>query len=100
MLTVKRLFLSALLLFCLLLGIWVVRDNQASVELVLFGFPVSDQSLGVWLLLALFIGVLLGIASSLPPIMRLRRQKRRLEKEALTSRKEVAGLKRGGHERR
>ncbi len=96
MLTVKRFLLSLLLLFCVLLGIWVARDNQTSVELVLFGFPVSDQSLGIWLLLALFAGVLLGIASSLPPILRLRRQRRRLEKEVLAFRKEVAGLKRGG----
>lgn len=96
MLTVKRLLLSLLLLFCVLLGIWVARDNQASAELVLFGFPIGDLSLGVWLLLALFAGVLLGIASSLPPILRLRRERRRLEKEVLASRKEVAGLKRGG----
>lgn len=84
--TIKRWLWVVLLLLCLFVGLWLAQDNAGLVTVVLLGFPLEGLSLGVWLLLALLVGVVLGMAASLPLIARQSTRKRRAERQLALAR--------------
>src|SRR5690606_35087478 len=73
----NKLLYGVLLVLGLFGGLWVAQDNPGQVSVTLLGFPVGAQSLGVWLLLAFFLGVIIGLLATLPLLWRLRRAVRR-----------------------
>jgi len=82
--------------FCLLLlffiGILFVarNDESASVDFLLFQTP--ELSVGLWLLLSLAFGALLGVLLSSFSLLRLRVRNRRLAKEKEASSQELRSL--------
>ena len=75
----KRIFMILVVIFCIFIGLWVAQDNPQAVALSLLGFPLGEIPLGFGLLLALASGVFAGILASLPMIVRLRAENRRLK---------------------
>src|SRR5690606_755060 len=71
-----RLLYGVLLVLGLFGGLWVAQDNPGQVSVTLLGFPAGALSLGVWLLLAFFLGVISGLLATLPLLWRLRRAAR------------------------
>ena len=75
----KKLLLFAAIVLCLFLGLWTAQDNAQPVDVRLLGFSLPSLSLGLWLLIMLGMGVILGILASLPAIVRSRPERRRQE---------------------
>lgn len=66
----KKIFTLVVTVFFVFLGLWIAQDNAGIVTVTLLGFPVEGMSLGLWLLIMLFGGVLLGMLASLPLIIK------------------------------
>ncbi len=67
------------ILLCLFVGLWVAQDNAQPVEVRLVGFALPPLPLGLWLLIMLSAGVVLGMLASLPAMVRARSDRRRYE---------------------
>jgi uncharacterized integral membrane protein len=82
---INRLLSLILVVICLFLGLWIAQDNAQVETVTLLGFAIDNISLGVWLLVMLFSGVLLGMLASLPLIVgrsaRMKRAERQLKSE-------------------
>lgn len=78
---IKSLLLLVAVLLCLFLGLWFAQDNPDQVTVTLLGFPLPELSLGIWLVVTLFTGILLGLLSSLPLILRAKSENRRLKRQ-------------------
>jgi uncharacterized integral membrane protein len=63
------------------IGIWFTQDNSAPVSPVLFGFPLTQLPLGIWLILAFMAGVLISVLATVPSLAVARARQRRLERE-------------------
>ncbi len=75
--SLKRLLYALILLLCLFMGLWLTQDNPQAVTVTLLGFSLPPLALGLWLVIALVGGVVLGMAASLPRLLRLNRRLRR-----------------------
>lgn len=86
MLLITRLLKVLLGLGIITLGVWFTSENSEPTELVLFGFALPSQNLGLWVLSALLLGVLLGVAVGALPALRasrkIKQQARLLDKQA------------------
>ena len=78
---IKRITFALCLILLLVIGVvFTVRNDQSvAVDFLLFQTPA--WSLGLWLLLALFLGASLGVLASGFSLFRLRLRNRRLAKE-------------------
>ncbi|WP_051174265.1 lipopolysaccharide assembly protein LapA domain-containing protein [Marinimicrobium sp. LS-A18] len=83
----------ALLVLAFLLGVWFALENAQAVPVTLMGLGLPSLSLGVWLLIFTALGTLLGMAVSLPPVLRLRRQLRARERQLARCEKELKQLR-------
>lgn len=63
------------------MGVWFVQDNSTLVSLVLFGFPLGELPLGIWLTLTFLVGVLSAVLATVPALGAARLRQRRLERE-------------------
>jgi len=61
-------------------GVWTTLDNPQEVSVNLLGFALPSLSLGVWLILIFVVGTLVGMAASLPMIIRSDSENRRLRR--------------------
>ncbi len=88
----KKLFFGFCLLLLFVLGILFIARNQepASVDFLLFQTP--ELSVGLWLLLSLTLGALLGVLISSFSLIRLRVRNRRLAREKEASSQELRSL--------
>lgn len=80
---IKQLTGLLLILIAIFVGAWTVQDNPASQAVILFGFPLPELPLGVWLLAAFLVGAVLCFVTSWPSLFqsayRLRHLRRQLE---------------------
>ncbi|MAN53365.1 MULTISPECIES: lipopolysaccharide assembly protein LapA domain-containing protein [Marinimicrobium] len=83
----------ALLVLAFLLGVWFALENAQAVPVTLMGLGLPSLSLGVWLLIFTALGTLLGMAVSLPTVLRLRRQLRARERQLARCEKELKQLR-------
>jgi len=75
----KNILMTLMIIFFIFIGLWVAQDNPQAVAISLLGFPLGEIPLGFGLVSVLALGVLVGILSSLPVIVRLRAENRRLK---------------------
>ena len=78
---VKRWVGLFILLISVLIGIWIVQDNPLEVPVTLFGFPLLQLPLGIWLLVSFLAGSVLSYVASLPSALGQRAQVRRLQRQ-------------------
>jgi len=69
------------LLFVTGLGFWIGVDNTELVSPRLLGFDMPEWSLGAWLTLMLFGGVLLGFAVATLNSLKIRARNRNLQRK-------------------
>jgi len=85
MLLITRLLKVLLGLAIVALGVWFTSENSEPIALVLLGFAMPPLKLGFWVLGALLLGVLLGVAVGALPALRaankIKRQARLLDKQ-------------------
>ena len=88
----KRLIVLLLALFVIAIGLSFAMLNPAPVTL---DFYLGELALpmSLWLVLALTLGVLLGLGAALGILTRQRWQLKRLRREAASSREEVSELR-------
>lgn len=91
--TLKRWAKILLIILAFILGIWFALENAQAVPVSLLGLSLPSLSLGVWLLLFTGLGVLLGMAVSLLPVMGLRRKLRAKERQLARCEKELKQLR-------
>ncbi|WP_347329521.1 LapA family protein [Marinimicrobium locisalis] len=91
--TLSRWVKIALIVLAFVLGIWFALENAQTVPVSFMGLELPTLSLGVWLLLFTGLGVLLGMAVSLPPVMGLRRRLRAKERQVARCEKELKQLR-------
>lgn len=77
----KRLWLLLLAVLAILLGLAVVLANPEPLSMELFGYPLGPMPSGLWVLLAVSLGCLLGLLASLPALLRLKRRAYLLNKQ-------------------
>ncbi len=82
----KKLWLLLVGLLAILLGLAVVLANPEPLSLELFGYPLGPMPSGLWLLLAVSSGCLLGILVSLPALLRMKRRAYLLNKQLVKQR--------------
>ena len=82
----KKLWLLLVGLLAILLGLAVVLANPEPLTLELLGYPLGPIPSGLWLLLAISCGCLLGILVSLPALLRLKRRVYLLNKQLVKQR--------------
>ena len=85
---IKRLLVIAVLVFALMIGVTFTSENSQLFALILFGFQLPEQPVGLWILIALLLGGLMGIVLSIFPRLLIEqnlanknRKIRQLEKE-------------------
>ncbi|WP_461516134.1 LapA family protein [Porticoccus sp.] len=82
----KKLWLLLVGLLAILLGLAVVLANPEPLSLELFGYSVGPMPSGLWLLLAVSCGCLLGILVGLPALLRMKRRVYLLNKQLVKQR--------------
>lgn len=89
---IKKLTLFIWLLFMVIVGIWLAKDNGLMVTLELFSFELPQTSLGMVVCLSLLVGALMGFFTNYLVLKPgLIANKRALKKAT----KEVASLRMG-----
>jgi uncharacterized integral membrane protein len=58
-----------------------VQDNATLTNLTVFGFGLGALPLGIWLIIAFFLGVILALLATAVPLARAQRKSKRLEKQ-------------------
>lgn len=88
----SRLLILILIIAVILLGVvFHLRNDQLVVVDYLVGS--SKFYLSVWLVCAFTVGALLGLVSSLPVILKVKRENARLKKRVKVSEKELNNLR-------
>lgn len=82
----KKIVYLLVALISLFTGLWIAQDNPETVVITLLGFPLGGMSAGLWLLLAFAVGILAGLAATLPLIWRLTAANRTLRREQVAPR--------------
>ncbi len=80
----KTLLLIAFILVSMLLGFWLYSDNSEPVALVLFGFSLPQQPLGLWIVATFACGILLGLLVNVVAMSFLMMKVHRLQKQVDT----------------
>ncbi|UTA49528.1 LapA family protein [Simiduia sp. 21SJ11W-1] len=78
---INRLVSLFLLLIALIFGAWFGWDNQTPLMLHVFGYDLPSVSAGVAILMALAMGVVLGLGVAQFSLYRLRIKNRQLKKQ-------------------
>lgn len=61
---IKRIILLCWFLVLVFFGAWIVSDNPSEITLTLMGIVSPKSSLGVYICVAVFFGVILGFITS------------------------------------
>ncbi|MFT6791204.1 MAG: ABC-type dipeptide/oligopeptide/nickel transport system permease component [Cellvibrionaceae bacterium] len=82
---IKRIIFLLLAVSAIVIGITFARENNQLTNLVLFGETLPGLALGLWVMMVLLLGVVIGLSLSILPLFWERRSKnrkiRQLEKE-------------------
>lgn len=78
---IKNILLALAVMLSIFIGLWLGQDNPDTVNVVLLGFQLPPLPLGVWLLVALVVGIVLGLLASLPLLIRANAENRRLKRQ-------------------
>lgn len=65
---IKSLLTLVLVLILLLLGVWFTLRNQQPIPLDLLFIKLPDNSLALWLILSLIVGVVMGVLLMVPKL--------------------------------
>ncbi len=93
---IKRLILLILLLVAAFIGVVFASDNNLPVSLILFSVQLPEFTIGLWVLIALFLGALLGLLVSLLPLFLSRYSVLGRDKKIQQLKKELASLRISG----
>jgi len=61
----KRILIVMYFFFMALLGVWIMYENQVTVDVVFFGLAFNDRSLGLIICLMLAVGGVFGFFTSI-----------------------------------
>lgn len=90
--TLKKIILLTVVIVVFIIGLafYLRNDQQIAVDYFLGNLELSFS---VWLLIILVLGVLLGWLTSLPVIIKLKRQNSRLSRQIKVTEKEINNLR-------
>jgi putative membrane protein len=96
---IKRLLFIALLAVAIIIGVVFTSENNHSISLVVFSFPLPELSVGLWVFIALLVGAIIGLLVSSLPVLFSRYTHSNKDKKILQLQKElntlrISGLKR------
>lgn len=90
---VKRIVLIIVFIVALVLGITFTSENSQLVSPILYGYPLIELQLGLWLMIALFIGGGLGLLLSFLPLLWGKKTARAKERKIQSLEKEINQLR-------
>lgn len=90
--TLKKIILLAASLIVFIIGLAFYLRNSQTVAVDYFLGNI-ELSFSVWLLIILVVGVLLGWLTTLPVIIKLKRQNSRLSRQVKVTEKEINNLR-------
>lgn len=96
---IKRLLLIVLFAVTVLMGVVFASENNAAVALILFGFQLPELSLGLWVLIAVLLGAIIGVLLSFLPLIFNRYTRSSKDKKINQLQKELAALRVSGLKR-
>lgn len=77
----KKLWILLVCVLAILFGLSIVLANPEPLSMELLGYSLGPMPSGLWLLLAVSIGCLLGVVVSLPALLRVKRRAYLLNKQ-------------------
>ena len=89
---IKRILLLSLALIAILAGFKFSVDNEQPLQLILFGWHLPSIPIGFWILSALLLGCLLGLALSYLPNLLARRSLKAKEKKIIRLEEQLKNL--------
>lgn len=95
---IKLLLLFTLLAVAVFVGMKVATENSASLSLMFFGVQLAELSVGLWMVIVLFVGAIMGLLISLLPLFfsrysSINKDKKILKLEAELNKLRVSGVK-------
>lgn len=84
MVRIKKILVYGFIILCVFIGLWTAQDNPQLVDIRLLGFPVGPIPLGFCLVIMLVTGMIVGMLASLPIMLRLGAENRRLKQKTRT----------------
>jgi uncharacterized membrane protein YciS (DUF1049 family) len=66
---IKRLIIIVLFVVAIVLSVTFTSENSQLTSLVFFGYSLPELQLGLWVLIVLFIGALVGLMLSFIPLL-------------------------------
>ena len=89
----KRLLLVAIFLAALIIGVVFTIENSDVVAIVFFGFRLPELTIGLWMLLAVLLGAVIGVMVSYLPLLFNRFVSLHKDKKINQLQKELASLR-------
>lgn len=89
----KRLILIVFFLVAIILGIIFTSENDMTVSVLLLGYELPDLQLGLWLLVCLLLGSLIGLVLTLIPRLRHTQQLASKDRKINALQKELNALR-------
>lgn len=93
---IKRLLLIAVFAVTILIGVVFTSENNDAVAIILFGFQLPELSLGLWVLIAVLLGAVIGVLLSFLPLVFNRYTRSSKDKKIGQLQKELAALRVSG----
>ncbi len=90
---IKRLLLLLIILIGIVLGVWFSADNPQALTVVALGFPLPQLPAGIWLLLMVLIGAVLGYLVSVMPALKLKNENMSLKRKLKRRDRELEKLR-------
>ena len=90
---VKRIILIVVFIVALVLGITFTSENSQLVSPILYGYPLIELQLGLWLMIALFIGGGVGLLLSFLPLLWGKKTAQAKERKIQALEKEINQLR-------
>lgn len=93
---IKRIIVLILFAVALVLGITFTSQNSQPVSLMLYGYALPEWQLGLWILIAVFVGGLIGLLLSFLPLLLGKQSLSAKERKILQLQKEIEQLRTNG----
>lgn len=90
---IKRLLLLLLLVCAAIIGITFTSENSGSMPLVFLGYQLPTLTIGLWMVIALFLGAMIGLLLSFLPLLFSRHSVSSKNKKIQQLEKEIDALR-------
>jgi hypothetical protein len=96
---IKRLFFLILFVVAIVIGIVFTMENGTPLAIVVFGIPLPELAVGLWIVVALLTGAILGLLISFLPLVFSRHANSAKDKKILRLQEELNNLRISGLKR-